>query len=468
MKQWRSVRLPVVIYLVALVVRVVYNITVARSYIPMFDAALYNTLAHSLVDHSCYCLYDLQQAVSRPPLWPFVIALIYTFAGKVLLYVQIFYCFLGAGTCVIIFLFTRDLFGQKAALFSGLLASFYPCLFIYDGWLYTESLYTFFLTAFVYSLYKVQYTSILSSYSIKLNWLKRIRFMFLQRRWAIACGILIGLAALTRPNGIFLIGLVIVWAAFIVRAKILAWKIALHNALIILCIAALLVLPWTYRNYQVTHAFVLVSTGMGEVLKGVYNDNALNGNGQWNPPPHSTSHDSPGYTPANDTQDTSTALTWIGRHLSALPYLFSLHFLSMWIPYTYSHGLAFEESSVSPQTFLLMVVLIYVTAIFVVASAICGLICTWKRYKAQLLVVYLLLAFIIGQNIIFYGDMRFRAPIEPTLVLLAGGAMWGLIQRDPGFFHGKSGTCPHHRRMLYCICGEGLPGCIIPPQKKCV
>ena len=436
MKQWRSVRLSVVIYLVALVVRVVYNITVARNYIPMFDAALYNTLAHNLVDRGCYCLYGLQQSVSRPPLWPFVIALIYTLAGKVLFYVQVFYSFLGAGTCVIVFLFTRDLFGHKAAVFSGTLASVYPCLFVYDGWLYTESLYTFFLTAFVYSLYKLQYTPRLPSYSIQLNRTKRAWLMFLQRRWAIACGILIGLAALTRPNGIFLIGLVVVWGIFVMRAKILAWKIVLRDVLIILCLAVLLVLPWTYRNYQITHTFVPVSTGIGEVLKGVYNDNALKANGQWSPPPHSTSHDFSGYTPANDAQDTSTAFTWIGTHLSALPYLLGLHFLNMWIPYTYSHGLAFEESSVSSQTFLLMVVLIYVTAIFVIASAVFGLICTWKRRRQQLLAVYLLLACIIGQNMIFYGDMRFRAPIEPVLVVLAGGAMWWFMQQRPRPFHG--------------------------------
>ena len=109
--------------------------------------------------------------------------------------------------------------------------------------------------------------------------------------------------------------------------------------------------------------------------------------------------------------------------MSALPPLLSLHFLTMWIPYTYSHGLAFEESSVSLQISVMMVVLIYITAIFVMTTALLGFICTWKRCREQLLVVYLLLAFIIGQNVLFYSDMRFRAPIEPMLVLLAGGAL---------------------------------------------
>jgi hypothetical protein len=42
-------------------------------------------------------------------------------------------------------------------------------------------------------------------------------------------------------------------------------------------------------------------------------------------------------------------------------------------------------------------------------------------------VVYLTLAMTILMNVISYGDMRFRAPIEPLLVLLAGGFVWWLM-----------------------------------------
>lgn len=429
MKCLQIIRPAAVVFILALLIRILYNVTIARNYTPIFDAALYNTLALNLVNHGCYCLYISHQSISRPPLWPFIMALIYFFAGKETLYARLFYSFLGSGTCVIIYLFARDLFGRKVALFSGMLAAIYPCLFIYDGWLYTESLYIFFLTACVYILYKLQYTPPLKSSFPRQHWLSRIWLMFFKRRWAILCGIIVGLAILTRPNGAFLIGLVTLWGILVVRMKILTWKVALQNALVIICIATFLVLPWTYRNYQITHGFVLVSTGLGEVLKGAYNDVVLNSNGQWSPPAHSLNHDSVDYTPTNDVKDTSTALTWISRHWSSLPYLLGLHFLNIWIPYTYSHGLAFEESSVSKQTSIMMIMLIQGAAIFVLATAALGLICTWKQHRQQLLVVYLLLAFVIGQNVIFYSDMRFRAPIEPMLVLLAGGTFWWLIQR---------------------------------------
>jgi len=35
----------------------------------------------------------------------------------------------------------------------------------------------------------------------------------------------------------------------------------------------------------------------------------------------------------------------------------------------------------------------------------------------------------IAQCIIFYGSARFRAPIEPMLILLAAGAIWWFLNR---------------------------------------
>ena len=34
--------------------------------------------------------------------------------------------------------------------------------------------------------------------------------------------------------------------------------------------------------------------------------------------------------------------------------------------------------------------------------------------------------------IVLYGSARFRAPIEPLLVLLTGGAIWWLTANEPG------------------------------------
>jgi hypothetical protein len=38
----------------------------------------------------------------------------------------------------------------------------------------------------------------------------------------------------------------------------------------------------------------------------------------------------------------------------------------------------------------------------------------------------------IGECLVFYGSPRFRAPIEPMLILLAVGTIWWLTHREKG------------------------------------
>src|SRR5579863_1959028 len=312
----------ILVYCLALLVRIVYNVTVARGYIPIYDAGLYNIIGHNIASLHCYCLYPPLPNVSRPPLWPFIMSIIDIFAGSHGFYLRLFYCFLGSGTCVLVYLFAKDLFGGRIALITGVIAAVYTGLFIYDGWLYTESLYDFCLTAFAYSLYRLQKAApsqAIDSKSSSLTMFQSWRLYMVRGRWIILCGLLLGLISLTRPNGPVLLGLVCVWAVIVTLTKILPRQTVIKDTLIIACIGALIVLPWTYRNYTVTGRLIPVSTGMGEVLKGVYDDAVVSGDptvrGMWRPPPHSINHDNIKYTPQDDAIDTQTALTWIRTHL---------------------------------------------------------------------------------------------------------------------------------------------------------
>jgi 4-amino-4-deoxy-L-arabinose transferase-like glycosyltransferase len=84
-------------------------------------------------------------------------------------------------------------------------------------------------------------------------------------RWAIAAGVLVGLAALTRSTGTVL-GLAVLIGLW-TRA---GWRPLL--ALAAFAVTALLVItPWTLRNERVVGAFVPVSTEVGPTLLGTYN-----------------------------------------------------------------------------------------------------------------------------------------------------------------------------------------------------
>jgi uncharacterized membrane protein len=72
------------------------------------------------------------------------------------------------------------------------------------------------------------------------------------------------------------------------------------------------------------------------------------------------------------------------------------------------------------------------------------LLVTWSRHKKQLIIVYFAIGLTITQNLIFYGSMRFRAPIEPLLVLSAGGALWWLACDAPGTFRYRRNQYKRH------------------------
>lgn len=423
------------LFLFACLIRCIYIFSTGQSYFARYDAAWYNHLAYNIAYHHCFCLYLNQYLpnISRPPLWPFLLSILYLLlprpslatldSGIQVLYARIFFCCLDSLTCILIYSLAKKLFGARIAFYTGILAALYTGLIIYTGWLYTETLYTFLLTAFIYALYQLQTTG---------KW-----------RMAIIAGLLSGLAMLTRPNGPILLFMLLGWGTLVVLFQRCSWKKMLLWISLIICIATIVVAPWTYRNYQVTHTLVLVNVGEGDVLLGAYNDNVLRGTtGLWTSPRNITprpplsmrvlrGHDTPYYTPEDDSTATTYAVNWITHHLSALPRLLLLHWIRMWTSDSYEGGLPFAEFPHQPSAPIILWLTLYMPCL-VYLLAVLGLGATWRQNKAHLAASYSVIAFTVIQNLAFYGCMRFRAPIEPLLILLAGGGLWWLFASDPG------------------------------------
>ena len=443
MKSLHTYKSGIIIFFFALLVRLIYNFTVASGYYTKTDAALYNHIAYNIVYHHCYCLYTTPN-ISRPPLMPFLISVFYLLtkhttalslaaqdSGPWVFYTRLVLCILDSITCLLIYVMAYDIFGRYVGLLTGLLAAIYTGLFIYTGWLYTEALYTFFLTLMVFSLYRLQQQP--------------------HYRWLFWAGLSCGLAMLTRPNGPVLFGMLLLWSIACVYMKIRPWKTVLSHFLMISMLTGIIIAPWLYRNYLVTHTFVLVSLGSGDVLIGAYNDTVLHDThgqrGLWvdrtaiTPPlPEKLAlrHDNARYTVENEKNDTAYALHWIQTHLDSMPYLLSLHFINMWVPYTAEPGLPAVEFPHRPATQLLWTLMYIMPPLIFVLAALGFLVTLPHKYKT-FTIIYIALALTIIQNVLFYGNMRFRAPIEPLLVLLAGGTIWWLTLHIAGLF-------PRYRR----------------------
>lgn len=413
------------IFCIALLVRVVYNLTVARDYYPLHDSLGYQIIAFNILDKRCFCLSPQNITVStvtRVPLWPLVISAVSLVAGRANIFARLFLSCADAGTCVLIYLYARDLFNKRLGLVAGLIACIYPALYIYTGWMYAETLFTFLLTAICYCVLRIQ------------------RNKGKSRRLWILCGVLLALLSLTRPNGIVVAGLVILWAAFLVWHKRLPGE-ALIGALIAVAIACALILPWTIRNYLVSHRFVPLSVGDGQVLLGAYNNTILTEPaylGLWVRTGATglrfTTPPCQGYAAcevARDNAEIDTALQWILSHPDDIPRLMFYHLRNFFTPFTSEADLPMVRFP-GQQSSQIVLDMSKTFPIPILLLAALGLRVSFRRYWYELLFAYGVVLSTLGQIVIFYGNARFRSPIEPLLIVLATGALWWLTQTGPG------------------------------------
>ena len=174
----------------------------------------------------------------RTPLYPLFLWLTARFPQAGLFPVVLAQHILGIGTAVLFYLLPRRLFAlrlRSLAVVSGLATglTIYPVLL--EHTILSESLYTFFLAAAAYCL---------------LAWVQESR-----DGMAIACGALLGLAALTRPiaAGIFPLWLALIFLIFFPRGRQRALRLLLFGGIAF----AVLLLPLLVRNYGVMGSFAL-------------------------------------------------------------------------------------------------------------------------------------------------------------------------------------------------------------------
>jgi hypothetical protein len=428
MKRIKPILPAIGIFCLALTVRIVYNDTVAYHYYPLHDAAFYQGIAFHLLNEHCFCLEAHVSTVFRAPLWPFTIAGLTLIFGPSDYFARLFLSMVGSGTCVLVYFFARDVFSWRIGVLAGVFAAIYPELYIYDGWLYTESLYIFLLLAICYGLYRLQHTP-------ERNW----------RIW-ILCGVLLGLLSLTRPNGIIVIGLFIIWALIMFWQKFLTWRVTIRGVLLSTLIAVVLIAPWTIRNYLVSHTFIPVAVLDGTVLLGAYNNEVLTKSqypggpvGTWINPiasspdvvrPFPLHTCTPPCEVAREAASKDAAVKWIEENIKIMPHLLELHFINMWQPDTYEADLPIDRFPQQQSTqFVLSMMKTWPIYVFILAAL--GLAVTVWRWR-ELFFIYSMIILTIAENIVYYGSARLRAPIEPMFILLAAGFIWWLTHKDKG------------------------------------
>lgn len=227
----------IAVFAAAFLVRLGFNVYVMG----MDDAGLdrfpdgrdYDALALSLAGGTGYEI-DKVPNTFRPPGYPLFLAAVYALAGHSYAVVKVLQSLIGALTCVLVAMIGERLFSKRTGVIAGGIAAGYPFLVLYSGFLLSESLFVFLSVAFLYVLLQ-----------LRGNW---------TWRGVALAGVVLGLMNLTRPVALLLPGLLFFWLWGELGAKRRAAMVAGLLALWML----VPIVPWTVRNYAVAHSFILI------------------------------------------------------------------------------------------------------------------------------------------------------------------------------------------------------------------
>lgn len=370
------------------------------------DHVEYNLIAKNLVQGNGYRLYNIEGPTAfRPPGTPFILAGIYKTLGVEHRNVRIVFPLIGALTLLPLFFLARYFVSDSYALLACGVLAIYPPHFYYSMQMFSETPWTFLMLCAAVSGARF--------------------FTSCHVRWGLLQGLLLGLAALTRPIALlFPVFQGALYACSILyRERKLKPVFAKAGMIFIPFLFTLLAIaPWPIRNVMVLDKFVLFSTHGGVTLYGAHNESILkmpDKIGRWIEPK---------YTPGNqaikdaerisksaaDAKANELARTFIRSHLSEMPRLTVWKFVRLIHPWPGTPNQGFNIAFALTYGPLLP---------FIIAGF-------WILRKHPLaLIPSSALLMIFSNAFLLYGDHRFRASIAPILVLAAIVGMSALISR---------------------------------------
>jgi hypothetical protein len=300
----------------------------------------------------------------------------------------------GVGTVVLIGLLARRIGGDRLGLVAAALAAVYPMLWTAEGSLMSEGLYGFFLVASLLAAMRVRE---------RPSWGR-----------SAALGALIGLAALTRGEGLALIVLLAVPVAVASRPswreRAAVWGVTLAALVAVLA-------PWTIFNLTRFDEPVLISTNSNGVFIGANCEDTYYGDliGAWRFQCYTERE--PGEDEAEFfLRQREIGLEYAFDHADRWPVVVLARLGRLLDVYRFDQSVFFNSAEGRPAEWAARAIRVY----WVVGLlAIVGAVLLARRRAFGLVVLLAPIAMVVLVAIVTYGGTRFRYGAEPSLVVLA-------------------------------------------------
>jgi 4-amino-4-deoxy-L-arabinose transferase-like glycosyltransferase len=401
---------------VALVLRVAWSLYVQEEPSNFGDPIIYLNSARGIADGVGYRLFLSTYPTAFHPIgYPGWLAGIVWIAKSVglerhdTLLITLAQAVMGTASVALLYGIARRLFDDRIAIIAAALTACFPNLIFYSGLIYSETLYVFGLLLAVWIVVRADWNPVPPLPVIAVF------------------GLVVGLTTLVRP---FTLPLPLFLGIALLRAGA-GWADVGRVVAIALGIAVLVLVPWTVRNSRAMHAFVPVSTNLGDTL---CLDNSPGAYGGFRELPAACAPEfrGPRAEAKQNSHNLRLAMQWALHHpvdeLELLPRRF-------WYGYRTDHdGVAEVASSrggaVQPWARVPLVVL---ANLYYWVVAVLGLLAVPKLWRdARRRFVLLVAASLAAVPFVLYGLVRFHVPLLPFLALGAAVTIDTLFSRRIG------------------------------------
>ncbi|MDX6697505.1 MAG: hypothetical protein QOE65_902 [Solirubrobacteraceae bacterium] len=393
----------------ALAIRLAYALLLAPDPPGLSDAGFFHLLGNYLADGRGFVRpYDLLffhrslPTAEHPPAWPVLLAAMSELGGRSQDAHRVVGCLCGTGTVAAIGCLGRRVAGARAGLLAAGIAAAYPVLWVVDGTMMSESLYGLAVALSLLAAYRVVDRPTPGR--------------------AAVLGVVTGLAALTRGEGLLLVLALAVPVALLARTG--ARRRAALLAVTLAAFAAVLA-PWLVRNGSAFDRPVAVSNNTGTLVAGancapVYSGPYL---GSWNFLCVQGRHSANEAVLAAELR--RAGVDYARGHVGRLPVVLAARGLRTWDLFRPRQGATFMRAEGRARWAQYLGLACYYPLVLL---AIGGFVVLRRRGAAP----WLLLAPPVLVTLVSlggYGLARFRLAADISIVVLAAAALDELVAR---------------------------------------